>query len=60
MILCSISIEICIVSTYDNLQQIVKVMTNRFVKVIKNNKYIPSKRKNRFLQYVISGYVNDE
>lgn len=60
MILCSISIEICIVSTYDNLQQIVKVVTNRFVKVIKNNKYIPSKGKNRFLQYVISGYVNDE
>lgn len=45
---------------YDNLQQIIKVMTNRFVKVIKNNKYIPSKGKNRFLQYVISGYVNDE
>lgn len=60
MILCSISIEICIVSTYDNLQQIVKVMTNRFVKVIKNNKYMLRKGKNRFLQYVISGYVNDE
>lgn len=59
MILCSISIEICIVSTYDNLQQIVEVMTNRFVKVIKNNKYILSEGKNRFLLYVISDYVNE-